>query len=205
MKHFSKLLVAAAAITIAPAVHASVVFAPSGGVVTDHDPGNPVNLGNVFTPTTNSFATSLGFFTPTNLVGRGETVSLYDSVGALLASTFVTVAVNNPGHYFFQSITPILLLAGQKYTVVDFVGQNAWAYGPVSAAGASFINDSYTYGPAPAYTTSTGGSGPAYLGPNLTLGAVPEPTTWALMLTGFGMIGFSLRGRRKKIMRFSHA
>lgn len=26
--------------------------------------------------------------------------------------------------------------------------------------------------------------------------AVPEPTTWALMLAGFGMVGFAMRRRR---------
>jgi hypothetical protein len=30
------------------------------------------------------------------------------------------------------------------------------------------------------------------------LGAVPEPTTWAMMLTGFAMVGGALRGRRTK-------
>jgi hypothetical protein len=30
------------------------------------------------------------------------------------------------------------------------------------------------------------------------LSAVPEPTTWAMMLTGFGMVGGALRGRRSR-------
>lgn len=35
--------------------------------------------------------------------------------------------------------------------------------------------------------------------------AVPEPATWAMMLAGFGMIGFSLRRRRKQAVRVSYA
>lgn len=34
---------------------------------------------------------------------------------------------------------------------------------------------------------------------NLAVRAVPEPTTWAMMLLGVGMIGFALRGRRKQV------
>ncbi len=31
------------------------------------------------------------------------------------------------------------------------------------------------------------------------LGAVPEPSTWAMMLAGFGLIGFAARGRRRNV------
>ncbi|WP_010215973.1 PEPxxWA-CTERM sorting domain-containing protein [Sphingomonas sp. PAMC 26621] len=36
-------------------------------------------------------------------------------------------------------------------------------------------------------------------------GAVPEPTTWAMMLAGFGMIGLGLRSRRSATPRLAHA
>lgn len=39
-------------------------------------------------------------------------------------------------------------------------------------------------------------SGPATL--TIAAGAVPEPTTWAMMLVGFGMIGTVARYRRRK-------
>ncbi len=182
----------------APALAAdTIAFVPTGGLSVDHDAGNPVNLGNVFTATAAGRVTSLGFYTPTNLVGGGETVGLFDSTGTLLASTFVTVAANTPGQYFFQSIAPVLLTAGQQYTVVNFVGQNAWAFGSVTSTDVNFDYNSYTYGSSLAFTTSTGGSGPAYLGPNLTIGAVPEPATWAMMLTGFGLIGVARRRRQQ--------
>jgi hypothetical protein len=32
---------------------------------------------------------------------------------------------------------------------------------------------------------------------NIAISAVPEPTTWAMMLAGFGMVGFGLRSRRR--------
>jgi len=49
------------------------------------------------------------------------------------------------------------------------------------------------------YTVSLAGGGRAgatYTG-NGTLGAVPEPATWAMMLLGFGAMGFTLRRRPK--------
>lgn len=199
---FRALIVAGGlAVTLAaPAAAAeTVVFAAAGGLVTDHDPGNPVNLGNVFTPTANARVTSLGFYTPTNLVGGGETVGLFNSAGTLLTSTFVAATASTPGQYVFQSIAPVMLVGGQQYTVVNFVGQNAWAFGPVTATGAAFNYNSYTYGPSLAFTVNTGGSGPAYLGPNLILSAVPEPASWALLIAGFGSIGLAMRTRRQAV------
>ena len=199
MVRFAKSLVAVAALLVATGAQAAALFAPVGGLVTDHDPNSPVSLGNVFTASSNSVVTALGFYTPTNLTGGGETVGLYDAVGTLLASTFVTVPVNTPGQYFYQSIAPVLLTAGQQYTVVNFVGPNAWAYGSVTTTGATFDYNSYAYGPALTFPTSVGGSGPAYLGPNLMLAAVPEPATWAMMIGGFGVAGGALRRRKAKV------
>ncbi|WP_375422515.1 NF038122 family metalloprotease [uncultured Sphingomonas sp.] len=44
----------------------------------------------------------------------------------------------------------------------------------------------------PGYLATTGGIYSQFLS------AVPEPTTWAMMLTGFGMVGGALRGRRSR-------
>jgi hypothetical protein len=35
-------------------------------------------------------------------------------------------------------------------------------------------------------------------GGNVTISAVPEPSTWALMILGFGAIGLTMRGRRRR-------
>jgi hypothetical protein len=37
-----------------------------------------------------------------------------------------------------------------------------------------------------------------YIAANWSLTAVPEPATWAMMLIGFGAVGFMLRGSRQK-------
>jgi hypothetical protein len=38
---------------------------------------------------------------------------------------------------------------------------------------------------------------------NIGAAAVPEPATWAMMLIGFGAVGYSLRARRKTATRFA--
>lgn len=56
------------------------------------------------------------------------------------------------------------------------------------------------------YTVSVRGSSQpngAYAG-TLSLGAVPEPATWAFMILGFGLVGGALR-RRKAVMNTSVA
>ncbi len=35
--------------------------------------------------------------------------------------------------------------------------------------------------------------------------AIPEPATWAMMLLGFGMVGFGLRSRQKQSVRVTYA
>lgn len=34
-------------------------------------------------------------------------------------------------------------------------------------------------------------------------GAVPEPSTWALMILGFGAVGYAMRRRQKAVVRFA--
>jgi hypothetical protein len=53
--------------------------------------------------------------------------------------------------------------------------------------------------PAGQYTlhiTGTRGTASAFSG-TISFGAVPEPGTWAMMLLGFGAVGFAMRRRRR--------
>jgi hypothetical protein len=74
-------------------------------------------------------------------------------------------------------------------------------------------NDSPLTNPATSIIIGNGGSNTYYVGVKRAEGrgaatdyvlsftnAVPEPTTWAFMLTGFGMVGYSLRRRRVLVL-----
>lgn len=182
------------------AAHAgTVVFSPG---VLNGDPnyqaGIPVNLGMVFTANANVNATALGFYAGAN-VTAGEALGLYDSGGNLLASTFVTLSDPIVGGYYFANIAPVALTSGASYTVVAQTGNNPWEFGTLGATPPqiTFNYDSYFYGSTLHYTTNTGGSGPAYFGPNLQIG-VPEPAAWALMLIGVAGVGGAMRSTRRK-------
>ncbi len=70
---------------------------------------------------------------------------------------------------------------------------------------ADYSKIALTVGPG-SYSFSITGDGvggiPAGLGVRLD-SAVPEPASWALMITGFGALGCSLRSRRKTSVSFS--
>jgi hypothetical protein len=47
-------------------------------------------------------------------------------------------------------------------------------------------------------------SGTAYGLNELRISAVPEPTTWAMLLVGFGLIGFGVRAARRRSLQVSY-
>ncbi len=83
---------------------------------------------------------------------------------------------------------------------------NGVALGPLvtadggSATQWSTISDSFTAAPGSTLTFAAEGVSDSLGGyvDNITLSAVPEPTTWAMMLLGVGMVGFGLRNSRRQ-------
>ena len=53
------------------------------------------------------------------------------------------------------------------------------------------------------HPTGTGGSRWSTWIANIRAGAVPEPATWAMMIAGFGMVGFAMRRSRKVSVSFA--
>lgn len=181
-----------------PAIAGTPAFIPG---TLNGDPnyqaGIPVNLGMVFTANSNLDATALGIYAGANLTGP-EQVGLYDSGGNLLASSTVNITGPITSGYYYASITPVALTTGSTYTVVSQVNDNPWEYGTVTTpASIAFKYDDYFYSNTLQFTTNTGGSGPAYFGPNLQVVGVPEPAGWALMLVGLGLLGATIRTARR--------
>ena len=84
-------------------------------------------------------------------------------------------------------------LAGAGGTINLTAGTNA-------ITGTSILGAPATFLAAGTYTLTYSGNNPvvggSYAGTATITPAVPEPATWALMLLGFGGIGFAMRRRR---------
>lgn len=80
-----------------------------------------------------------------------------------------------------------------------FTGGTSFMDGGVSYSLAEFSYRRDLGNPVSEYTATPGGDGNDYNGnfriTAASVGAVPEPATWAMMLAGFGMIGFAARRR----------
>jgi hypothetical protein len=137
-------------------------------------------------------------------------VAIYDSVSKTIVGPTVMFAANTDGTgqaYLFQSVTPFSLapgsyqLASWGYNGVDrnFNTHSPAPGGPIvfnslngalTAVGVGYSNE----GTGGAYG-NIAAAGPTRFGAGSMIAAAPEPGTWALMLLGFGGIGYSLRRR----------
>jgi hypothetical protein len=136
------------------------------------------------------------------------TVALWDSSGDLLAST--TVDPNSPrsgtaNQWVFGAIAPVLLTPGQTYYVgshqTSFDAQDyVFGVNPVSIAPEiSYLHNAGQIGFGfPSFTLSANDEH-GFFGGNLLLVAAsaPEPSSWALLLLGFGGLGATMRSRRR--------
>jgi hypothetical protein len=84
-----------------------------------------------------------------------------------------------------SNIDPLTVLAGSANSLVGDDGLNiAWNIGALTKGASATINYAYVVGE---HIETAGGPG----------GGIPEPTSWAMMLLGFGGIGALLRARRR--------
>ena len=135
-----------------------------------------------------------------------QQVGLWDSTGALLASTFIDNSSALDGVWRFTSIAPIALNAGQSYYVASQGGEG-YVFSPVDFT----VDSSITYEQSAwHYVGSTAASPLAfpdttdgmvgYFGGNVMLGtpttSVPEP--FSLALLGVGALAFGASRRAAK-------
>ena len=163
----------------------------------DYQPNNPVNLGMVFSANSYISVTGLGFYADPAATAS-ETVTLYNSSGGVVVQTVVPLSGLSNG-YFWAPVTLTGLAAG-TYTVSAYVGDNPWAYGaaPTTASQITFLNNDYAYAGSPAFPTNTGGSGPAYYGPNLMF-TVPEPSFLLMLFAGLASVILMIGASRRKL------
>lgn len=117
---------------------------------------------------------------PGPFAGIGQPNVIFNNVVVVQKSGAATIAgAPVPGGALiggnaFSLIVPLSMLASTGFTPANY----AWNIWPRSATigGTAVISD--------------------FAPENATIAAVPEPATWALIVTGFGLVGGTLRSRR---------
>lgn len=199
------------------------ITSSTGGAAGSPGVGASGTEGYLFSLTQSRTVTSLGIwddiFVGTGLIDSHD-VGLWTSTGTLLASatvpsgtagTYVASADTGPwagsGWRFTNLGTPVDLspgnyVLGAFYTRPGTAGTDSYLLGVASFqtvpdatyGGARFFNGS------PLTFPGANGTSNAFFGPNLQFAAVPEPTTWALIiLGGLGAAGGGWYYRRNRM------
>lgn len=133
--------------------------------------------------------------------------------GPLGLPLFTSSASIMPGLNGFQAVTintgGVAVTQGQEYSVMLYDnsadGVSAlWGIIRTHPGVTGDVGFNFNNGPSNVNGTFFDFGSLAYEA-NFSNGAVPEPATWAMMLMGFGMVGFALRGRRRQNVRVSYA
>lgn len=196
---------AAAAILAAGAAHAApAIVSFSDGVPFDSFAGDNT-IGFTFGVNSAITVNQLGWFGLDGNIDTAHQVGIWSDTGLLLGQGTVGTGAVDASGFRWVSVGPIALSAGQNYFIggTDVTGDGD-AYltsvsNLVTAPQITFLGSAASGGPGFTFpdlinNTTTGGR----FGPNFDFaagGAVPEPATWAMMIAGFGGVGFSLRRR----------
>lgn len=195
----SCLLASAFAFALAFTGKADIAFTPNSPAPFTTD--GPVTVGSVFTPSVNITVTALGFYDDGGTYPvTGALVGIYNSGGTLLESTTVTAGANESNGYAFATVAPLVLSAGQTYTVASNDIPTGYSYNYTSPPGVnpniSFVDSTYTYGVGLNYPTTHYLE--VYYGPNFEFNTgVPEPGLYGVLALGLtGLVTAVLRRRR---------
>lgn len=186
-------------------------------VTANFNDGNSRNVGWEFTPQADIVVNALAFYDAGgDGLAQSHPVAIYDSAHNSVVSAVVPsgTAATLDGLFRVVSVSSTLLHAGQKYVIDAFIPGNSdgWVWTP-SVAGVNItdlsVNPVITLGSSARYNCCSEG-GLAFpntqindgryiwLGANFSVaGGVPEPSTWAMMILGFAVIGYLTYRRRK--------
>jgi hypothetical protein len=171
---------------------------------TSHSDGGAVDLGMVFTPTINISVNALGFYDISGVTGN-EPVAIYDSSGNIVAQTDVTTSDAVTLGYYWASITPVNLQAGQQYTVDSWTGDYGNYYGynsvPTLDSRINYTSQTYDYTSAGlAFPTATAShAADAYYGPNFSIGPALATPDGGMTMLLLGMSFGALKVIRGKL------
>ena len=163
-------------------------------------------FGEVFVPQTNMSVGYLGYYAPAGLGHflSNHPVGLFDVSGNLLASTTVdnsSTDTTTSGHFAFNPISPVALLAGQTCVIegVSNLDPYTWndpgftVYAPITLLGNNWLpNNGLNFNGTSVINDVSDG----YWGPNFAVAtATPEPGTLALFGSSVLGLGGLLRRR----------
>lgn len=193
MVFFSRNLLLALALVSAPAAAQTVDFesSPLG-----NNP-NPLTIANA------TFTTSGGFNVLTNFNSTALCPSTSASSSADCSALLEVLFAGNASAISFTFAANNTTSLGSDIGDVS-IFSGATLLGTVDVLvldGSAFTNDAVSLTGFSNVTriviTSTDFGGVVYDDFTFSLNAVPEPSTWAMMLIGFGGIGYSMRRRRR--------
>ncbi len=201
MKKFVYGMAAAAAMFTATSANAAIQFFPGstggltgGTVIADFDP----NRGTL------SGVEGRDFVIQNNTDSEGAmTFNLQNNYLSVLAGGTATfnfaTPLNNLSFAYgsadaFNTLTVLFAGGSQTFTGSDIVGAgNATGSRTAAASNGTVFLSGFQGGITGLRLTSSGNS---FEIDNLRANAVPEPGTWAMMLMGFGAVGFAMRRTR---------
>lgn len=215
MRSSMKAIIAAAAVampTFSSPLLADTLLdmgAPNFTTVRPADSG-PGQLVNVSTDTTLS---NIGFYSATPDGGNVKYM-IWDGTNSTLLFSIVgtTVTGSTPTLTYSPDFT-FDLLAGNSY-YFGIISDSALDVGIINTGAitltqngltATGSNSNYTNFASPAFVALAGASINLVLLGTQGGSAVPEPATWAMMIIGFGAIGWSVRRGRKSVHRSAKA
>jgi hypothetical protein len=183
------------------------------------------NVGWEFTTNSALQVTSLGVYDPASYSSSIQ-VGIFTTTGTLLDSVIVPANSSSAGQFQYVNLSsPLALAKSQSFIIDAYVASEHWYAPPISsvsvnsAISVASLGESWgTCCNAVGFEfpggSNTGaidfhGNDPLddrlYLGPNFQFtvtDAVPEPSTWAMMILGFLGVGF-MAYRRKSLAGIS--
>jgi hypothetical protein len=210
----SKIMLRAALIGSALCVNVSASSATeavqgvTGGTNFPAFNGTNQTIGWYFSTNAILDVTALGVYSISANLSQSHQIGIWDSAGLLLGSA--TLAPSNGAADTFRYVqlaNPFSLQAGNTYTIGSDITS---PFTDIYRSGASSIttDPSITFLGAARNASSGGFSNPDTLtagtlgrfGPSFqftsAVNAVPEPSTWAMMISGFGLVGGVMRRRK---------